>query len=74
MIEVGSKVRVVCFFHTYQGEIIGETEEDNRSVWIVLVKFPKLDIELEPVKSKFFKDSLNDIHVGITGYYIENTE
>jgi len=62
--KIGSKVSVICFFNTYEGEIIGESEQDNKSVWIVLIhwtKRKKLEIDLPPSQSKFFKDSLQNI-------------
>jgi len=64
MTKIGSKVSVICFFNTYEGEIIGESEENSKPVWIVLIhwsKGKKLDIELESSQSKFFKDSLQCI-------------
>ena len=64
MMKIGSKVWVICFFHTYHGEIIGESEEASKPVWVVLIhwsKGKKLSIELEPSQSKFFKDSLQNI-------------
>jgi hypothetical protein len=39
-------------------------------VWIVLVQFPQLAIELKPVLSNFYKDTLYSIY-NLSGFYIE---
>jgi len=73
--NIGSKVLVKgsYFSHIYKGEIIGEGVDNSRPIWVVLVQFPKLDIELKPIQSSFFKDTLESIsnQFTIDQFYIE---
>lgn len=70
--QIGSKVVIKgsFFSHTYTGEIIGEKLESVMPVWIVLVQFSQLAIELNPVQSSFYKDTLHSID-NMSGFYIE---
>jgi len=77
--KIGSKVLVKGSYHPsniYRGEIVGESEEGNRPVWVVLVWFSN-DSRLEPVKSNYFKDSFTRLPNNTSSstiFYIEEVE